>query len=137
MATSNEVTIIEKLSLPRPAQIWPPEMIVTDNGRVGTITRRQTPANGASSGFVAFCSWTVAEGDPPGDYGLSVSLNGFVYEFLFRVSFGPGLAAVWQVPSWPPRNRVLASTTRWQHQQNEHEVYEKARERRDQHGTFH
>jgi len=81
MPSSAEVVVIDTISLPKPATIWPKTMVVTEDGRVGTETRHQTPTANRLSHF-----WTIAEGDPVGDYELTVSINSVVNRFRFRVT---------------------------------------------------
>jgi hypothetical protein len=81
MPSSKEVVVTETIALPKPGPVWPKNMVVTDNGRVGTATRRLVPKENKAYGF-----WTIAEGDPTGDYELTVSINDDVYRFRFRVT---------------------------------------------------
>jgi hypothetical protein len=81
MPSSTEVAVIEMLSLPRPATTWPTTMVITEDGRVGTETRHQTPTANRLHHF-----WTTAEGDPTGEYELTVSINSVVSRFRFRVT---------------------------------------------------
>ena len=80
MPTSRDVAVTETLTLPKAVRSWPKSMAVGGNGRVGTVSRRLTPADHMAHGF-----WTIAEGDPIGDYELTVAINGEAHHFRFRV----------------------------------------------------
>ena len=86
--SSNEVLVTETLILPKPAIIWPKDMEVTDNGRVGTRSLSRTPKENKLYGF-----WRVVDGDPIGEYELKVSLDSVVSHFRFRVIPELGLQA--------------------------------------------
>jgi len=80
MPSSNEVVVTETLAFPKAATVWPSDMTVSDNGRVGTVSRRRIPKNNKVSN-----AWIISEGDPTGDYELTVSINNEIHHLRFRV----------------------------------------------------
>lgn len=80
MPSPNEVIVTETLTFPKAATVWPSDMAVSDNGRVGTVSRRQIPKNNKVSN-----AWIISEGDPTGDYELTVSISNEIHHFRFRV----------------------------------------------------
>jgi hypothetical protein len=86
VATSQTVRITEILTLPAKPQIWPqgPSVVISKDGRTMTSTREIQPNN---EGLIAN-SWTVAEGDPSGDYELTILREGkLVATFHFEAIY--------------------------------------------------
>jgi hypothetical protein len=80
MTSDDPVVVREVLVLPARAKQWPPEATVSMDGRTGTVVRTVRPNEGQIVG-----AWTVADGDPIGDYTLTVSIANDAYTFPFRV----------------------------------------------------
>lgn len=77
---STLVVVTETFVLPGPAKTWPREAVISSDGRSVTVTRRLAPRDGQLMSV-----WTVAEGDPQGEYELLVSLEATVHKFKFQV----------------------------------------------------
>jgi hypothetical protein len=80
MPSDKPVMVKEVLSLPARAKHWPSSAIVSADGRTGTLLRTRRPENGQLVG-----AWTVAEGDPLGEYRLTVSIGDETYTFNFSL----------------------------------------------------
>ena len=89
MPSDEPVAVKEVLSLPARAKVWPASATVSADGRTGTVVRTLRPENGWVLG-----AWTVAEGDPLGEYTLAVSIANQTHTFRFQVvpfsASGPG-----------------------------------------------
>jgi hypothetical protein len=80
MPSDEPVTVTEILSLPTTPRGWPPTASVSADGRTAAWVRTLVPRD-----YRIRSAWTVAAGDPLGEYDLTILITGSLYSCHFRV----------------------------------------------------